>query len=88
MITTGGSYGAAEGRRKQTKGRSKNKEWMNVRWEFGEREENVNKINIVWFWWEVDVTIGKYGEGIQDEIGRTNFVLDLGLSLTFSWAWV
>ena len=56
--------------------------------DFGEREENVNKINIVWFWWEVDVTIGKYGEGIQDEIGRTNFVLDLGLSLTFSWAWV
>ena len=30
VITTGGSYGAAEGRRKQTKGRSKNKEWMNV----------------------------------------------------------
>ena len=26
VITTGGSYGAAEGRRKQTKGRSKNKE--------------------------------------------------------------
>ena len=48
VITTGGSYGAAEGRRKQTKGRSNNKERVNVRWEFGEREENVNKIKIVW----------------------------------------
>ena len=65
-----------------------NKEWMNVQWEFGEREENVNKIKIVWLWWEVDVTIGKYRGGIQDEMGRKNFVLDLGLSLTFSWVWV
>ena len=63
VITTCGSYGAGEGRRKQTKGRSKNKKWMNVWWEFGEREENVNKIKIVWLWWEVDVTIGKYGGG-------------------------
>ena len=39
VITTGGSYGAAKGRRKQTKVRSKNKEWMNVRWEFGERRK-------------------------------------------------
>ena len=83
MITIGGSYGGIEGRRKQTKGSSKNKEWMNVRWEFGEREreENVNKIKSVWLWWEVDVTISWYGEGIQDEIKRgRNFVLDLGLT--------
>ena len=26
-----------------------------------EREEN--KIKIVWLWWEVDVTIGRYGGG-------------------------
>ena len=28
-----------------------------------EREENVIKIKIVWLWWEVDVTIGRYGGG-------------------------
>ena len=55
-MTTGESYGAAEGR-------SKNKEWRNVLWEFEEREENVIKIKIVWLWWEVDVTIGRYGRG-------------------------
>ena len=49
----------------------------------------LNEITIVWLWWEVDVTIGKYEKGIQDEIKRgKNFVLDLGLSLTFSWVWV
>ena len=49
----------------------------------------LNEITIIWLWWEVDVTIGKYEEGIQDEIKRgKNFVLDLGLSLTFSWVWV
>ena len=40
-MTTGGSYGAAEER-------SKNNEGRNVLWEFGEREENVIKIKIVW----------------------------------------
>ena len=83
MITTGGSYGAAEGRRKQTKGRSKNKEWMNVRWEFGEREENVNKIKIVWLWWEVDVTIGKYGGGNTGWNWQEKFCFGFGLKLNF-----
>ena len=90
---TGGSYGAAEGRRKQTKGRSENKEWMNVRWKFGEREreENVNKIKIVWLWWVVGWrdNLAGTGEGIHDEPKREKiFVLDLGLSFMFSWIWV
>ena len=48
-----------------------------------EREENVNKIKIVWLWWEVgwrDKLAGT-GEGIHDEPKRENFCFGFGLKL-------
>ena len=49
-----------------------------------EREENVNKIKIVWLWWEVDVTIGKYGGGNTGwNKKRENFCFGFGLKLNF-----
>ena len=89
-----GGYGAAEGRRKQTKGRSENEEWRMLGGSLErerEREENVNKINSVWLWWEVGWrdNLAGTGEGIHDEPKRGKiFGLDLGLSFTFSWIWV